>query len=137
MANPMYQRSPRICASRSRSGRPCPGQSAAHGLELRERNNNASRNTVRDAIKWLINLGLVETRPGPGRHLRDRSQRPVRHHAVGRSRPAWAATRALVTCQCPGRGAALDQPGQVEIQQASADVAISLQIAEGTEGHQP
>ena len=26
----------------------------------------ASRNTVRDAIKWLISLGLVETRPGQG-----------------------------------------------------------------------
>lgn len=27
---------------------------------------NASRNTIRDAIKRLINLGLVETRPGQG-----------------------------------------------------------------------
>jgi GntR family transcriptional regulator len=26
----------------------------------------ASRNTVRDAMKWLINLGLVQTRPGQG-----------------------------------------------------------------------
>lgn len=34
-------------------------------LELREE-FGASRNTVRDAIKWLINLGLVETRPGQG-----------------------------------------------------------------------
>ena len=26
----------------------------------------ASRNTIRDAVKWLINRGLVETRPGQG-----------------------------------------------------------------------
>ena len=34
-------------------------------LELRDR-YDASRNTVRDAIKWLISRGLVETRPGQG-----------------------------------------------------------------------
>jgi GntR family transcriptional regulator len=34
-------------------------------IELREQ-YDASRNTVRDAIKWLITRGLVETRPGQG-----------------------------------------------------------------------
>jgi GntR family transcriptional regulator len=34
-------------------------------IELRDQ-YNASRNTVRDAIKWLITRGLVETRPGQG-----------------------------------------------------------------------
>ena len=34
-------------------------------LELREK-YNASRNTVRDAVKLLIQRGLVETRPGQG-----------------------------------------------------------------------
>ena len=34
-------------------------------LELREK-YDASRNTIRDAIKWLITRGLVETRPGQG-----------------------------------------------------------------------
>src|SRR5262245_34700556 len=34
-------------------------------LELREQ-YDASRNTVRDAVKWLITRGLVETRPGQG-----------------------------------------------------------------------
>jgi GntR family transcriptional regulator len=34
-------------------------------LALREE-YKASRNTVRDAVKWLMNLGLVETRPGQG-----------------------------------------------------------------------
>jgi GntR family transcriptional regulator len=34
-------------------------------LELRER-YSASRNTVRDAVKWLVTRGLVVTRPGQG-----------------------------------------------------------------------
>ncbi|HEY6500943.1 MAG TPA: GntR family transcriptional regulator [Streptosporangiaceae bacterium] len=31
----------------------------------------ASRNTIRDAVKWLINRGLVETRPGQGTFVVD------------------------------------------------------------------
>jgi GntR family transcriptional regulator len=42
-----------------------PGQQLRTELELREK-YNASRNTVRDAVKWLITRGLVETRPGQG-----------------------------------------------------------------------
>jgi GntR family transcriptional regulator len=48
-------------------------------IELRDR-YNASRNTVRDAIKSLITRGLVETRPGQG-HVRHGADSPVRHHA--------------------------------------------------------
>src|ERR1700730_16127474 len=42
-----------------------PGQQLRTELELRE-HYSASRNTVRDAIKWLTTLGLVETRRGQG-----------------------------------------------------------------------
>jgi GntR family transcriptional regulator len=42
-----------------------PGSQLPTELELRER-FDTSRNTVRDAIKSLISLGLVETRPGQG-----------------------------------------------------------------------
>ena len=41
---------------------------------------NASRNTIRDAIKFLSNLGLVETLGRPG-HLRRRSAGPAGDHA--------------------------------------------------------
>jgi GntR family transcriptional regulator len=41
------------------------GQQLRTELELREK-YKASRNTVRDAVKWLITRGLVETRPGQG-----------------------------------------------------------------------
>ena len=42
-----------------------PGQQLETEIELRER-YGASRNTVRDAIKLLTTLSLVETRPGQG-----------------------------------------------------------------------
>lgn len=42
-----------------------PGRQLPTELELRDK-YNASRNTVRDAIKRLMGQGLVETRPGQG-----------------------------------------------------------------------
>ena len=46
-------------------GELAPGSQLLTELELREK-YNASRNTIRDAIKPLITRGLVETRPGQG-----------------------------------------------------------------------
>jgi GntR family transcriptional regulator len=40
-------------------------------IDLREQ-YDASRNTVRDAIKWLTTRGLVETRPGQGTFVTER-----------------------------------------------------------------
>jgi GntR family transcriptional regulator len=42
-----------------------PGQQLRTEIELRDR-YNASRNTIRDAIKLLVTRGLIETRPGQG-----------------------------------------------------------------------
>jgi GntR family transcriptional regulator len=47
------------------SGRLGPGGRLPTEDQL-SRQFTASRNTVRDAVKWLINRGLVETRPGQG-----------------------------------------------------------------------
>ena len=65
MANPMYRQIADDLRQTIESGTIAPGSQLPTELELRER-YNASRNTVRDAIKWLINLGLVATRPGQG-----------------------------------------------------------------------
>ena len=65
MANPMYRQIAEDLRQRIVSGELAPGSQLPTELELRER-FNASRNTVRDAIKWLTNLGLVATRPGQG-----------------------------------------------------------------------
>jgi GntR family transcriptional regulator len=65
MASPMYRQIAEDLRGQVESGEIEPGQQLPTELDLRER-YNASRNTVRDAIKWLMNLGLVETRPGQG-----------------------------------------------------------------------
>lgn len=65
MSNPMYRQIADDLREQIESGQLEPGQQLRTELELREV-YNASRNTVRDAIKWLTTLGLVETRPGQG-----------------------------------------------------------------------
>ena len=65
MANPMYRQIAEDLRQKILSGMIAPGSQIPTELELREE-YDASRNTVRDAIKWLINLGLVATRPGQG-----------------------------------------------------------------------
>ena len=65
MADPMYRQIAEDLRQKIESGTIAPGSQLPTELELRE-TYNASRNTVRDAIKWLTNLGLVATRPGQG-----------------------------------------------------------------------
>jgi GntR family transcriptional regulator len=62
---PMYQQIADTIQRQVAEGELERGQQLPTELELREM-FNASRNTVRDAIKRLANLGLVETRPGQG-----------------------------------------------------------------------
>jgi GntR family transcriptional regulator len=65
MADPMYRQIADDLRRQIEEGGMAPGQQLRTELELREK-YDASRNTVRDAIKWLITRGLVETRPGQG-----------------------------------------------------------------------
>jgi GntR family transcriptional regulator len=65
VADPMYRQIADDLRGQIESGDLEPGQQLRTELELRDY-YEASRNTVRDAIKWLTSLGLVETRPGQG-----------------------------------------------------------------------
>ena len=65
MADPMYRQIADDLRQQIETGELAPGAQLRTELELREK-YEASRNTVRDAIKWLITRGLVETRPGQG-----------------------------------------------------------------------
>ena len=62
---PMYVQIAEELRSQIGSGSLERGSQLPTEAELGER-YNASRNTIRDAIKRLITLGLVETRPGQG-----------------------------------------------------------------------
>ena len=61
----MYRRIADDLRHKIESGELGHGAQLPTELELREL-YEASRNTVRDAVKWLITRGLVETRPGQG-----------------------------------------------------------------------
>jgi GntR family transcriptional regulator len=61
----MYQQIADDLRKQIESGILKPGQQLPTEIHLRDQ-YNASRNTVRDAIKRLLGLGLVETRPGAG-----------------------------------------------------------------------
>jgi GntR family transcriptional regulator len=65
MAQPMYQQIADDLRLKIETGELAPGAQLPTELELRER-YEASRNTIRDAIKRLTSLGLVETKPGQG-----------------------------------------------------------------------
>jgi GntR family transcriptional regulator len=62
---PMYQQIAEDLRAQIGSGALAPGSQLPTELELREK-YEASRNTIRDAIKRLTSMGLVETRPGQG-----------------------------------------------------------------------
>jgi GntR family transcriptional regulator len=65
MANPLYRQIAEDLREQIETGGLEPGQQLRTETELGER-YGASRNTVREAIKWLSTLGLIETRPGLG-----------------------------------------------------------------------
>jgi hypothetical protein len=65
VTEPLYRRIAQDLRRRIRSGDLPPGRRLLTEPELTKL-YSASRNTVRDAIKWLTANGLVETRPGQG-----------------------------------------------------------------------
>jgi GntR family transcriptional regulator len=65
MAEPMYKQIAEDLRKKIEAGELAPGEQLPTELDLRE-SYNASRNTIRDAIKRLIGSGHVETRPGQG-----------------------------------------------------------------------
>jgi GntR family transcriptional regulator len=88
----------------------------------------ASRNTIRDAIRQLTTLGLVETKPGQGTFVIPKAE-PFLIALTGDPKTAVDYTSSV-----HGKaGKASASPIQVEIQEASEDVAAGLWVAPGTE----
>jgi GntR family transcriptional regulator len=132
MANPMYRQIAEDLRAQIESSELEPGQQLRTELELRE-HYNASRNTVRDAIKWLTSLGLVETKPGQGTFVVQTID-PFVTTLTGdpeTGRVEGASYRSEVNKQ---KRKPSMSPLQVEIQEATDDMATMLGIsAEGAE----
>jgi len=133
MANPMYRQIAEDLRAQIESGELEPGQQLRTELELRE-HYNASRNTVRDAIKWLTNLGLVETKPGQGTFVIQKIDPFVTtltgEPGTGSGGPEGAVYLSEVSMQ---NRKPTFSPLQVEIQESSDDMAAALGISMGAE----
>src|SRR5437667_4207632 len=131
MASPMYRQIAEDLRQQIETRALAPGSQLPTELELRE-SYNASRNTVRDAIKWLMNLGLVETRPGQGTFVVEASDPLIttltESPKTGFGGGEGAAYRSQAQTRMFERG-----PFQVEFQAAGREVAGQLMMPAGTE----
>jgi GntR family transcriptional regulator len=127
----MYRRIADDLRHKIESGELGHGAQLPTELELREI-YDASRNTVRDAVKWLITRGLVETRPGQGTFVVEMIDPFVTTLAApdagGAGPLAEVSYASQVTAQ--GRKPTTTTP-RVEIQQAAGAVASALRLNEG------
>ena len=133
MASPMYRQIAEDLREQIESEQLRPGQQLRTELELRE-HYGASRNTVRDAIKWLITLGLVETRPGQGTYVVEKIVPFVTTLTGDPSGPGGGneGTTDRSAGSQHNKRASFSRV-QVEIQKASDDVAAGLWIDRQTE----
>lgn len=133
MAEPMYRQIARDLRQQIESGALPPGEKLPTEQQLSER-YEASRNTIRDAIKWLTTRVLVETRPGQGTFVAKRLTPFVTTLSAdeetglggGEGRAAFSEVEAR------GRKAGASQP-KVEIHSASGNVRARLRVPEGTQ----
>ena len=116
------------------SGDLAPGQQLRTEIELMD-HNGASRNTIRDAIKLLTALGLVETKPGQGTFVVQKIE-PYITTLTGS--PKVPTLYGEVDDSAAGETTGntrvlLSTDPQVEIQKAAGKIAEQLQIAEGSQ----
>jgi GntR family transcriptional regulator len=131
VADPMYRKIADDLRRQIEDGELTPGSQLLTELELREK-YNASRNTIRDAIKALITPGLVETRPGQGTFVVERIV-PYVTTLTGNPKTASGGEGTSHRTEVQARfRKASDSPPQVGIEEAGAQMASELGIAQST-----
>jgi GntR family transcriptional regulator len=130
---PMYRRIADDLQRKIESGELAPGAQLPTEAELRALYNNASRNTVRDAVKWLTTKNLIETQPGRGTFVAEKidpfvTTLSANPDGLGGGEGAAYQSEAAAQSRTPRS----TRP-RVEIQSAAGHVASELQIPEDTE----
>jgi GntR family transcriptional regulator len=133
MADPIYRRIADQLRQEIESGEMGRGSQLPTELQLREQ-FDASRNTVRDAIKSLIALGLVETRPGQGTFVTRKidpfvtvlSEEPETGFGGGEGAALLSQVSESVT------DFKASDP-RVEIQSATGEISARLEVTDGTQ----
>jgi DNA-binding GntR family transcriptional regulator len=133
MVEPLYRQIADDLRTKIESGELAQGSQLATEGELKDQ-YNASRNTVRDAIKWLTTLGLVETRPGQGTFVTEKIN-PFVTTLTGNPETAGGGGDGSIyvaEVQAYGRTSTNSDP-RVEIQRATRVVARALRLDEGAQ----
>jgi GntR family transcriptional regulator len=128
VAEPMYKQIAEDLRRQIDTGELAPGSQLATEIELRE-TYSASRNTVRDAIKWLTTHDLVETRPGQGTFVKEK----INPYVTTLTDPEGGSgmSDAYIQEVTAKRRQPKASPPRVEIQDADNQVAADLRLNPG------
>jgi GntR family transcriptional regulator len=127
MPDPMWRRIAGDLRVKIERGELGSGGQLPSEQELRDE-YQASRNTVRDAVKWLIGRGLVETRPGQGTYVMQAID-PFVTSLTGDQSTGVSQTTSYAS-EVAGRKATVGEP-RIEVQKAAGVVAEQLGLAGG------
>jgi len=132
MAEPMYRKIAQDLREKIESDVIVPGDQLPTELVLRDQ-YGASRNTIRDAVRLLMSLGLVETRPGQGTFAVKR-QEPFVTTLTADAETGLSGgedERAFAEVRERGRTASASLP-RVEVRSAPGYIADRLRVPVGT-----
>lgn len=135
MPEPLYRQIADDLRNKIESGELAQGSQLATEIELRDQ-HGASRNTVRDAIKWLTTLGLVETRPGQGTFVVEKMKPFVTTLTIDPETGVGGGEGEdpIYTAEVAASGRIpTSSPPRVEIQRAADAVARALRLEEGAQ----
>jgi GntR family transcriptional regulator len=128
--DPIYRQIADDLRTKIETGELRPGEQLKTELDLREE-YSASRNTIRDAIKWLITRGLVETRPGQGTFVTEKID-PFVTTLTGDPTQSGLSDETIYLAEVQASGRVpKNSSTRVEIQEADAVIADALRIDEG------
>ena len=123
VAQAKYRKIAQDLLEQIRSGAVRPGDQLPSELELGDK-YSASRNTIRDAVKWLTLRGLVEAKPGQGTFAAQRVQPFVTTLSEGNGWLSEVSNRS---------GTAMVTVPQVGIRSAPRYIADRLHVPEGAQ----
>lgn len=130
MADPIYRQIAEDLRQKIESGELDHGSQLPTELELRDE-YEASRNTVRDAVKWLTTRGLVETRPGQGTFVVSKID-PYVTILTGEADASAGDGDIYINEVTARKRTPTTSDPRVEIQQATDVVIEALQVEEGS-----
>lgn len=133
VADPMYRRIADDLREEIESGRLGPGHQLPTEGQLGKQ-FVASRNTIRDAIKSLSTLGLVETRPGQGTFVAHRVDPFITTLSADPETGFGGGEEATYLSEVSDQHPRPTMTGpRVELHVASGEIAARLRVSEGTQ----